>query len=332
MATPRISFVTTANAAIGTGHLRRCLTLAGALQQAGSTLRFFVVEGDPALRDWVQPFADSMAISRDLTLDSALAQAGVDPLVVVDSYAVQAAQTQRLLNGSSRVLVMDDLVDRPLPATWLLNSCVADAERYAGLTQAALLLGPRHALLRAQFRNLPRRKPAGPVRRVLLTFGGSDVLHLADRVLAVLATLAGPLEIRLVAGRLAGAAKLTSGSHQVTELQDVSDMAELMTWADVAVATAGQTIFELAAAGCPALCLQVADNQRYTGALFAAAGSALVRDARTLRDEALSTLLQNLFVDAELRTSMSRAGQRAVDGGGAARVAKVMLNGTGASR
>ncbi|HMP74765.1 MAG TPA: UDP-2,4-diacetamido-2,4,6-trideoxy-beta-L-altropyranose hydrolase [Kiritimatiellia bacterium] len=325
MAAPSISLVTTANAAIGTGHLRRCLALADALRQAGSTLRFFVVEGDPALCDWVRPYADAMAISRDLTLPSALAQAGVDPLVVVDSYAVRADQTQRLLNGNTRVLVMDDLVDRPLPATWLLNSCVADAERYAGLTHATLLMGPRYALLRAQFRNLPRRSPSGPVRRVLLTFGGSDVLRLADRVVNLFASFAGPLEIRLVAGRLAGTGALHAGPHRIDVLHDVAHMADLMTWADLAVATAGQTIFELAATGCPAICLQVADNQRYTGELCRRIGSAEIRDARRVTDRELVELIRNLLNDPIRRAAMSRAGQAAVDGLGAMRVSDVLL-------
>jgi UDP-2,4-diacetamido-2,4,6-trideoxy-beta-L-altropyranose hydrolase len=325
MAHPRVTVVTTAHAAIGTGHLRRCLALAEAVQQAGGRTRFLVYEGDPALREWVRPFDEQAVIAPALGLEQALEQAEPGWPVVVDSYAVTAAHLQRLLDRGARVLVVDDLVDRPLPATWLLNSCVVDPAAYATLTRARLLLGPAYALLRSQFAGLPAHDLRPAAARLLLTFGGSDILGLGNRVLRLLDALPGPFTIRVAAGRLAGRELPGGHRHDVQMLHDVADMAEQMQWADLAVAAAGQTIFELAATGCPALCLQVADNQRFTGELFARLGSALVRDARQVPDGELSALLEGLTIHAAQRATMSRSGQAAVDGRGAARVAAALL-------
>jgi UDP-2,4-diacetamido-2,4,6-trideoxy-beta-L-altropyranose hydrolase len=324
MASRCISFVTTAHAAIGMGHLRRCLTLADVLRKRGAFCRFLVYNGDPALRDLVQTCSDLVVIRRDFALDEALHEAEKDSLVVVDSYDVRAYQLRRLLDRKARVLAIDDLADQALPATWLLNSCVMDHHCYRGLTDASLLLGPHYALLRPQFRDLPGRGMAGPVRRVLLTFGGSDVMHLTKRVLRVLEAVPGSLHIRVAAGQLAGEQAPAAGRHMVEFLRDVSNMAEQMTWADLAITTAGQTMFELAAAGCPALCLQVADNQRHTGELFDGIGSVVVKDARRICDEDLEAVTLNLMDHVEQRGGMSRAGQAVVDGRGADRVACVL--------
>lgn len=332
MAQLRISFVTTAHAAIGTGHLRRCLTLSDELRSAGAGVSYWIYEGDAQVRRWLDGRCDAATVDRSLTLVEAVRFAAADPLVVVDSYDARSPELTRLAESGARVLVMDDLADRELPATWVLNSCIRDAAAYRNLTKAALLLGPAHALLRPQFRALPVRAVRETVTRVLLTFGGSDPLGLTGRILRLLEHRREPMEIRVVTGLLAESDIPISRRHQVEVLRDVEDMASLMLGADVALAAAGQTVFELAACGCPALCLQVADNQRYTGALVQELGAASVRDARTVTDAQLAGDIDRLWRDAALRREMSRAGQSAVDGGGVRRVSAALMASFGPGR
>lgn len=325
MARPHIAFVTTANAAIGTGHLRRCLTLSDELRAAGGTVTYWVYDGDPQVRGWLDGRCEGATVERTLGLDEAVSRAAAASMVVVDTYDAGSRELGALTASGARVLVMDDLADRALPATWLLNSCLRDPSAYGGLTGAELLLGPSYALLRPQFRGLPPREVRGRVERVLLSFGGSDPLGLAARVLALLEDRPGPLDLCVVAGLLAEDRPQALRRHRVAWRRDVQDMADLMRWADVAITASGQTVFELAACGCPALCLQVADNQRHTGDLVAALGTALVRDARSAGDGDLAADLDRLWSDAGLRGAMSRAGTAAVDGQGARRVCGVMM-------
>lgn len=321
----RVAFVTTANRAIGSGHLRRCLTLAEELADRGAACSFAVYAGDPAFLPWLRS-ADRADVRPELTLDDALDHAARQaPVAVVDSYDVQAGALRRLLDAGCRVLVMDDLVDRPLPATWLLNSCEPEESRaYDSWTNARLLLGPRYALLRSQFRNLPAREATERATRVLVTIGGTDPLRQGERVLSALGQLPGRLQIRYIQGALAPDMRSVAGPHSVEVLKDVQDMAGPMMWADVAVSGAGQTLFELAAAGCPALAIRVADNQRRSGALFERIGSAVVL-AVSASDEAFLGRLSGLILDRTARERMSRAGRAAVDGRGAERVADALL-------
>ncbi len=325
MGVPTIAVVTTANARIGTGHLRRCLTLVDELMRAGTSVGLWVYDGDPAIADWVSPQIAWKLIDPTLTLERALEAGGRSPVMVIDSYDIHDAQLVPLMKSGCRILVMDDLADRPLTATWLLNSCVEDSSVYRGLSDATLLLGPSYALLRPQFRDLPPRAPAGYIRRVLLSFGGGDVLRLNERAVRWLDTVGTGWDVRLIAGPLTTRTTLSSRVNHVECLRDVSDMAAQMCWADLAITAAGQTTFELAAAGCPSVCLKVADNQRFTGEMAARRGYAAVADARQTDDAAIIRLIRSLVDDPFARNTMAVAGASAVDGQGATRVAETLL-------
>lgn len=248
-------------------------------------------------------------------------------VIVVDTYDVQACMLESLNSTRVRILVIDDLVNRALPATWVLNSAVEHGELvYGNLTEATLLTGPQYAILRPQFMGLGSH-PARPIgNRILVTVGGSDPLGQSDRIMRVLSKIEEPLEIRLVLGALSEDISSMPRQHDVTSLKDVSDMAGLMQWADLAVAGSGQTIFELAAAGCPAVCLQVADNQRHTGTLFSSKRSAVVLDARVVADNHIESALRMLINDHEMRKQMSSAGQMVVDGRGTDRIVAAVLH------
>lgn len=324
MAHPRISFVTTANQAIGTGHLRRCLTLSDEFTRRGVEVQYWIYHGDPQLRSWLSTHSETATIARELSLERGIEEASGNPIAVVDTYDAGQSNLAALLVRGVKVLVVDDLADRPLPATWLLNSCVREPARYAGLTQGSLLLGPQYALLRPQFRCLPKRVVAENVTKVLLTFGGSDILNLRGRIMRLLNHYPDRLHIRVVRGALSEV-NSSASHHEVEVFHDVEDMADLMCWADVAIAAAGQTGFELAATGCPALCLRVADNQQFTGDLFSVLGVAAVCDARSITDEGLKTVIRDLFADYPERKKMAEKGPLVIDGCGVERVADTIL-------
>lgn len=324
----KIAFVTTANYHIGTGHLRRCITLAEAFERNRFTVGFFVYNAELKLEAWLRKPGRHVEMGADAPLERVLCAAGEwAGVVVVDTYDVQACMLESLNATGISVLVIDDLVNRALPATWVLNSAVEHGELvYGDLTKAMLLTGPQYAILRPQFTGLGPH-PARPVgNRILVTVGGSDPLGQSDRIMQVLSKIEKPLEIRLVLGALSEDISSMPRQHNVTCLKDVSDMAGLMQWADLAVAGSGQTIFELAAAGCPAVCLQVADNQRLTGSLFSGKRSAVVLDARVVADDHIEATLRMLINDHEMRKQMSSAGQMVVDGRGTDRIVAAVLH------
>ena len=84
------------------------------------------------------------------------------------------------------------------------------------------------------------------------------------------------------------------------------------------VATGGQTSLEAAACGTPAVLLALDAAQAEQARRLASAGATLVADTA----EEAAELAAELLDDPEWRARMSAAGQRAVDGQGAHRVAR----------
>jgi spore coat polysaccharide biosynthesis predicted glycosyltransferase SpsG len=101
-----------------------------------------------------------------------------------------------------------------------------------------------------------------------------------------------------------------------------------MLGADVAISGGGQTLYELAATGTPAVAIRLADNQTLNlrnlqaAGMLLWAGDAGDADLETMVTSALMVLAEN----RGRRTEMSRRGRALVDGRGAARVAAAVLD------
>jgi spore coat polysaccharide biosynthesis predicted glycosyltransferase SpsG len=150
------------------------------------------------------------------------------------------------------------------------------------------------------------RDRSGPARRLVLCFGGSDAGRAAAaRARKELAEAGLDLEIRAVAGNLAGA-----------------EVGEHFAWADLVLSAGGVTKYELALFGAPVIIVAIAENQELVGERFAAAGGGrYLGPAAKLAPGELARAVRELAADGAARAAMSAAGRRLVDGRGAARIA-----------
>ena len=169
------------------------------------------------------------------------------------------------------------------------------------------LNGFEYACLRREFwEQAPHTGGAG----VLVTTGaGSEGDELAESVAVALAT--PPTVVRGPASHLrapAGAIVLDAPPSLRAPLRA----------ADVVIATGGQTSLEAAACGTPAVLLALDRAQAEQAQRLARAGAALL----AATPEAAARAAQDLLADPDQRARMSEAGQQAVDGRGAHRVAR----------
>jgi spore coat polysaccharide biosynthesis predicted glycosyltransferase SpsG len=331
-----VIFGTTGGSQAGLGHVRRCLTLAGALAGRGFASEF-VVEGEPAVAAWVadagypsyivapgHPLAP--AVARALRERSACA-------AVVDSYDVPTAGFRALLATGATIVAVDDLADRELPVHVVVNGGV-DAERldYRGLAETRYLLGTDYVLLRPEFGTDAGRVTGPVVERVLVAIGGGDPWRLLPRLVAWTRSALPAVEIAVLASPLSDAGGLASdGNHpgpgRVVVHRDPPDVRGLMLGADLALCAGGQTTYELAATGTPALAIQVAANQAGNLRGLAGAGALVclgAADDAGLEDR-VKAALGALAGDPIERARMSQAGRALVDGRGAERVADALV-------
>ncbi len=188
---------------IGTGHFMRCLTLADTLKQRGAEIRFICRYLPDYLQDSLRKSGyefklltsvSTEVVEGDLVHSSWLgtcqhidAQDSVHALsdskwdwLIVDHYALDAQWESAVRAVSKKILVIDDIADRLHDCDLLLdqNYYANMDSRYKGKVPlyCRLLLGPRYALLRDEFRQLREKVKlrTGPVKRILVFFGGVE--------------------------------------------------------------------------------------------------------------------------------------------------------------
>lgn len=355
----KVAFRVDASSEIGTGHVMRCLTLADELARRGSktwlimralpghlgelargrghdsvllpapTQESVAPLGPPVHAPWL-----SVPAAQDAGETLAALGAGGFDWLIVDHYALDADWQRRLRRGASKILVIDDLADRPHDCDILLDTTQEGAERYRELlpAQCLRLLGPRFALLRPQFAAARSSQRDGSVKRIHVFYGGSDPNNLTELTLQAIAQVAPSLAVDVVLGQNVPPAqreRLERSAAQLAQAStytDVSDMAGLMARADLAFGAAGVTTWERACLGLPSLVVTVAENQRKLAAT--AEQSGIVRwlgDVKEITVEKLTQALRAALAAPAALAAQSRRALELVDGGGASRVGAALV-------
>lgn len=322
----RVAIRTTAGAQIGFGHLRRCLSLAEALRR-DEVDSVFLVDGPQIALEQVAAegfLAIPVAEQKDPANEQICSVA--PDAVVVDSYAFGPTQFCALGRLSTPLIAVHDCGDPPHNADVVVNgSASAKQSGYECRNKTAYLLGPRYALLRPEFGTSAERGIGEQVERVLITLGGSDPWRLSRRLAQWTAQALPEAEIHVVVGPGFQETTLDIGSRAVLH-HDPPDMRRLMRAADLAVCGGGQTTYELAATGTPAVAIRLADNQTVNLMPLSEVGTLLwAGDAEDsdLRARTIRALI-TLSTSKEARARMSGRGRTLVDGQGAHRVAGVV--------
>lgn len=336
MTGPRILFVANAGPLVGGGHVIRSLTLAQALAARGAAPAFLAA---PGVSEVLGAFAPDMArLETDLDDAQAVLDATDETAfdaVVFDHYDLGSAEHLRLGRGRP-TLAIDDLADRPLAADLIVDSGLQRrAEDYLGLIPpgARLLLGPAYAPVRPEFVSLRPRalsRPFGPVRRILVAMGLTDVGGITAAVLDRLRPRIGDAAIDVALGEAApsraGLQRLARRDTRLTIHVDTPRMAELSAAADLAIGAAGSSVWERCTLALPSLLLIVADNQRPSAKALEARGAALVFDPVSEDfEEQFERALQRLLIDPGARARLSAKSAEVCDGQGAGRTADAFL-------
>lgn len=292
---------TDASYQIGTGHVMRCLTLAKALVEKDANVQFICRDHAGNLIDKIQnegfkvftlttrhgerlpnghlAHAEWLSVTQQQDAQDCqpiLEQINPDWLIV-DHYAIDQAWQLSLKPYYQKLMVIDDLGDRDHLCDLLLDQNYGStSEKYQNRVpnDCNVLAGSNYALLRPEFAqsretSLKRRAKNQEVKNLLVTLGGVDPENVTEKVLKQLAkTSLNPLtQITVVMG--ATAPHLASVQQQAqtmpyktTVKTNVSNMAEIMANADLAIGAAGATTWERCCLGLPTIQMVVAENQR----------------------------------------------------------------------
>jgi UDP-2,4-diacetamido-2,4,6-trideoxy-beta-L-altropyranose hydrolase len=330
-----------ASVAQGLGHFMRCRALAEEWMARGGRATFVTTCTPQDLQDHLQdqgfgvrtfPSAHFNGTDELVWLASVL-QEERPAVLVLDGYQFDLHYQQAVRPWVKCLVCLDDVPERPFACDVFLNQNLGvTAEEYKSLVPhgTTVLLGPRYALLRSEFReHAGSYRAAAKPRRVLVTLGGSDEADHTARVLGELASLA-EIEMDVMLGLM------YPHGHPIGRIRGldprlvhvnrgVDRLVDLAVRADLAVTAGGSTVWELACLGIPMVVLGTAANQDAVLRGLQTEQAALVLGPmQSLSPGEIAEAVRSLLAAPSRLRDLSRAASRLVDGRGSERVIEVI--------
>lgn len=329
-----------ADSGIGLGHVARCLSLAEALLAFGCRV---ILVSTSVLPEVLLSKAKGVADCRVMFGREDESQAFVDTIgsdipdwVVVDSYSIDARWHSVVRRKfGCRLVVIDDLADRPLAADIVVDHNLSRDYRvkYRDIVQPGtrILSGPSYALISSGYEGVIPREPSAMVRSIGIFLGGTDPLGLSGELLRICRTEAGFDGTIEVVSTSANAdidvlRRACEGPLNAKLSIDLPDLIDFYQRHDVYIGAGGGSAWERCRCGVPALVVGMADNQRVVLEALESLGAAICvygRRASTLAE--ISGGLRRMLTDYQLRKRLVAASLELVDGNGALRIAAAMM-------
>jgi spore coat polysaccharide biosynthesis predicted glycosyltransferase SpsG/L-amino acid N-acyltransferase YncA len=310
----------------GYGHITRSLSLWEAFREK-QIIPTLVVNGDKTvgelLNNTVYDVFDWMDEQDRLygTMHGA-------EIVIVDSYLADLSLYKRISDIAAVPVYIDDCLRLNYPRGVVVNGAVdSEGFDYSEHENITYLLGSRYIPLRKEFWQVPEKKINKQIETVLITLGGHDLKNMTRGVLETLVRIYPKITKHVVIGK---------GFENIKRIKDVADkrthmifqpdpkkMQEIMLESDISISAAGQTLYELARQGVPAIAITVANNQHINIKNCQKAGFIEYAGWWENKD-ILDNLIKRIKIleSRELRQERSENGKAMVDGLGAERIAR----------
>lgn len=327
----------------GMGHFMRCLALGQKWQNEKGEVYFLINDNDNIKERILNENMKFIVTSNDSgdKEDQLFLLSNVDKYdiswVIVDGYVFKEDYFDFLRLNNLNFLIFDDdgglthynsnlVLNQNLHGdkNWYLNK----KESYTDL-----LIGTDYVLLRNEFLDYVGSKKTikNQAKNILITLGGSDVNNYSlDIVDALNKCMANDLEVIVLVGANNIHEKeiqtfIDSIDLNVKILRNISNMPEIMQWADLTFSSGGTSVWELAFMGVPTIVGSTSHVEEVllTGlndeGLFKTIGK-----LDNLNKTELTAIFDELILNKDLREKMSFKAQKFIDGRGSQRVINFM--------
>ena len=327
----RVLILTEGDLKTGLGHAARCGALYDASIDAGLDAELLIC-GDCSvskvlagknwrLHDWISvpPNRKQGNYSNDRDM------------VFIDSYRASDSTLTKYAECYKNFVLLDDhAVRRPSRGIIVTPVNFAELLSFPQNPLIQRIIGPDFILLRRPFWNAQPKTISSKIRSVFVGLGGGDTHDTLMRVLDAIRNELPRTRITVVTGHqsregLTEELKLFPDVHMRSDMI-ATDVHSIMMQSDIAVAAGGQTLYELACLGVPAIAISIADNQELAVRAFTRSGYLL--DELSIRNVDLHTSVRRqlqLLRDWDVRQKLSRIGQSIVDGKGAQRLVHALI-------
>jgi spore coat polysaccharide biosynthesis predicted glycosyltransferase SpsG len=311
---------------IGFGHLTRCIGLYQGFREKGICSQIIVC-GDKTVVsllcgtnfrffNWLKNKEVIFDIIKGMNI------------VIVDSYLAKLDFYEKLSNIAKVPVYFDDDKRFEYPKGIVINSNVyADSLPYPMDNGVEYILGPRYVSLRKDFWNILPRKIREKIYTIMLSLGGNDMRNLTPLIIKILLENFSKYNVKVVIGRgfqnVNEIKKIVGNRGKVNLIYDPSPvmLRKTMMDSDIAISGGGQTLYELARVGLPAIAIGLAENQQKNIKYWQEIG--FLEYGGDWHDDNIYDnicLLINKFNSYDKRKKSSDVGKRLVDGRGSLRI------------
>ncbi|MCX6743107.1 MAG: UDP-2,4-diacetamido-2,4,6-trideoxy-beta-L-altropyranose hydrolase [Candidatus Parcubacteria bacterium] len=303
-----ISILTEGGKNIGMGHMTRCLSICQAFKDQGVNPVFFInadrnteriLKGDKNYKfyNWVRSKDRITKICKNADA------------VIVDSYLADINFYKEISECVKVPVYIDDYRRIRYPRGVIVNGCIfGENINYPDSKNNIYLLGTQYAPLRKEFWSVPDKDIQKDIKNLLITFGGID----------------RPKLIQDLSGFLKDKCKLDNISCIRNNIPP-NGVVKLMLESDLCISGGGQTTYELARCGVPFVGVSFAKNQELNLQGWQTAG--LIKFAGNYQSKSLFEKIYEIIsgLTYKERIHMSKVGKKYVDGNGAQRIARKII-------
>lgn len=318
----------------GLGHIIRCLALCESFIDMGID-PYIYVNSEDNLKDIFAGFSYEVI---NWLKDSGyiFKKVSNSDIVIIDSYLAGLDFYKELSSLVKLAVYIDDDKRINYPKGVIVNFAIYADGLYKEkiYKDNRILWGTEYIPLRRVFRESDKDKIRKPdkVKKILLTFGGSDIRVLSPQVLTILKNdkYSGIKKI-LILGKMASdmgdLSDFTDCNIQIFSNLPSDIVAEAIISADLAISAAGMTLYELAYCQIPTIAIAVTDNQMKGLKEFIKRG--FIHKSLKWNEPDLLCKLENLIdfhIDNFSKVKeKAKIGRSIVDGYGGQRIAREII-------
>jgi UDP-2,4-diacetamido-2,4,6-trideoxy-beta-L-altropyranose hydrolase len=327
----KIVIITEGGKQIGFGHITRCVALGEAFEEKG-IMPEFLVNGDEAVEDLLKD-KKYLIFNWIKEKDKLFKIIKAADIIIIDSYLagkVLYDKISKMVNG--RLVMIDDYNRIAYPKGIVVNPSIYGEDLdYPKKEGVVYLSGNDYTILRKEFWANSNKRIRESIESIMVTFGGNDTRNMTLRILQYLNKSYPQLTKKVIIGKgfknIKEIKKLQNSRTELIYYPNAKEMKQEMLKADIAISAGGQTLYELARIGVPTIAIAVVDNQLNNIKEWQRVGF-IEYAGRWEEARSLDTLAKkiDLLMDRHRRQKKSKTGKQKVDGKGAKRIYRLVVN------